>query len=384
MSEPSSPAGAAGSRRSLGSLAGLVATAVVSKWPVILGVWVVAAALVSRAIVPGVRGAVVGISGAIDAADSALAIVAQLTAMFLSATSLIFTIRIVRSRAPIYLRIGVIMLDGLIFFGTAGSMVTTRAPGAVTAAACFACAVTAIALGLYAFRRAEIGLVSLVPVVCGVASIVRAVGALMSDRAADIGADLESIVGAFRLATILSTVSFVLAAGSIGLACAWMIRRSRRAGGVVVGVIAVLSIIGAKLATSAPDDLEPIFVVVVRRAVQHLLTRPAPLVPEALVMALVIAAPLTSLAALTRRGVPPRLAAGVGLAVLVLDTADIHILGLALACGALSLAAYAVDPHGVSAAVAQADERRAAGEAPEATDGTASADPEASLPRRAS
>jgi hypothetical protein len=249
-----------------------------------------------------------------------------------------------------------------------------------------ASSVIAIIAGISAFRRAEVGFVALAPVLVGAASLIRGAGAVVSDRVAEIGADTESIISAYRFATILATVSLVLAVGAMGVACAWMIKRSLRAGGIVVGLILFASVIGAKLAVAAPDDLEPISFVVLRRAVQHLLTRPPPLVPEALVMGITIATPLVSLAALLQRHAPSRLAAAVGLSVLAGSSADIPILGLGLACGALFLGVYAADPHGVSAAVAEEDEKRRlrplapASEAEEAAPTAPPADSEASLP----
>jgi hypothetical protein len=372
-----------GQRRWIESLV----AAVMSRWPVILGVWVVLLSLSSRGILPGVRGAVVGISAAIDEADAMLGVAAFLTAYYLLGTSALSTYRIVKSRMAIATRVTLILLCAKLCFSTVGPLVSTRTPTTLMVLLLIASSAIAILLGISAFRRAEVGFVALAPVLVGAASLVRGVGAVVSDRALEVGADTESIISAYRFATILATVSLVLAVGAIGVACAWMIRRSMRAGGIVVGLILVASVIGARLAVSAPDDLEPISFVVLRRAVQHLLTRPAPLVPEALVMGITLATPLVSLAVLLQRHAPSRLAAAVGLAVLAGNSADIPILGLGLACGALFLGAYAADPHGVSAAVTEADEKRKleplpAAPAPDAgVSSPRQADSEASLPR---
>lgn len=375
-----------GQRRSIGSLVGAVIAAAMSRWPVILGVWVVLVSLSSRAVLPGVRGAVVGISSAIDEADAMLGVAAFLTAYYLLGTSALSTFRIVKSRMAVATRITLILLCAKLCFSTVGPLVSMRTPTTLMVLLLVASSAIAIVLGVSAFRRAEIGFVALAPVLVGAASLIRGAGALVSDRVAEIGADTESIISAYRFATVLATVSLVLAVGAMGIACAWMIKRSMRAGGIVVGLILVASTIGARLAALAPDDLEPISFVVLRRAVQHLLTRPAPLVPEALVMGITIATPLVSLAALLQRHAPSRLAASVGLAVLAGSSADIPILGLGLACGALFLGVYAADPHEVSAAVAAGDEKRKLEPLPTpaepegAAPGARPADPEASLP----
>jgi hypothetical protein len=357
------------------------------KWPVILGVWVVCVSLASRGILPGVRGAVVGISSAIDDADSILGVAAFFTAYYLLGTSATSTYGLVKSRMAIATRVTSILLCATLCFSTVGPLVSLRTPTTLMVLLLMASSAIAVLMGISAFRRPEIGFVGLAPVLVGAASLIRGAGAVVSDRVAEIGADTESIVSAYRSATVLATVSLVLAVGAMGIACAWMIKRSMRSGAVVVGLILLASAIGAKLAVAAPDDLEPIGFVVLRRTVQHLLTRPPPLVPEALVMGITIATPLVSLAALLQRHAPSRLAAAVGLAVLAGSSADIPILGLGLACGGLFLGLYAADPHGVSAAVAAADHTReleplAASSGP--NDGVSSApraDSEASLPR---
>ncbi|NUO53561.1 MAG: hypothetical protein HOV80_32315, partial [Polyangiaceae bacterium] len=280
------------------------------------------------------------------------------TAYYLLGTAALSTYRIVKSRMAIATRVTLILLCAKLCFSTVGPLVSIRTPTTLMVLLLVASSGIAILLGISAFRRAEIGFVALAPVLVGAASLIRGAGAVVSDRVTEIGADTESIISAYRFATILATVSLVLAVGAMGIACAWMIKRSMRAGGIVVGLILVASVIGAKLAALAPDDLEPISFVVLRRAVQHLLTRPAPLLPEALVMGITIATPLVSLAALLQRHAPSRLAAAVGLTVLAGSSADIPILGLGLACGALFLGVYAADPHGVSAAVSEADEKR--------------------------
>jgi hypothetical protein len=323
-----------------------------------LAIAVVLSALLSRALLPGVRGAVVGISGAIDAADIGLGVLAQLTAIVLLGASLLLTIRVVRARAPVMLKIGAILLDGITFFAVVGSMVTTRTPLLVTTVACLACSLTAIVMGISAVRRREVGFVALAPVLAGVASLVRGIGAVITDQASAAAADLESVVGAYRFATILATVSFVLATIALGLVAAWVVLRSRRVGPwLVAGWVLVVAVI-VRLAVSPPDDLEPVVVVVLRRGVQHLLTRPAPFLPEALPMALVVAAPLLALVVALQPRAHPALAGGLALSVLAADAADIPILGLALACGALSVAGFALDPYGVRESVVRADGQR--------------------------
>src|SRR5262245_20411270 len=103
------------------------------RWPVILGIWVVVVSFSSRALLPGVRGAVVGISGAIDDADWVLSIASFLTAYYLLATALLATFRVVRTRMPISLRVVVILLAAMLFFNGLGSMVSSRAPISVIA-----------------------------------------------------------------------------------------------------------------------------------------------------------------------------------------------------------------------------------------------------------
>jgi len=335
-------------------------------------------ALGSRALLPGLRGSVVGISELIDLADMALGLVAQLTAILLLGAVVWLVVHILRSRASLYLKLVTVFFVGLTLLGAIFSMLVSRPPIVVTAIMCFACSAVAVLHGLHAFREREVWLVGLTPVLAGVASSVRAVGAIVSDRAAELRVDVESVVGAFRFATVLATGSFVLAAGALVLVWVWLIRRSPRVGGVVVGVVVAAVVSIALAAASSPDDLEPTVLVVLRRAVGALLTRPAPLLPPFLPMALVVAAPLTAIAVMAARRAPARLAAAVALASLAGDAAEIPILGLALVCGALGIGVYALDPRGVFRALAEARS-----ESPKDDPRQPAAPPEPSLPRSA-
>ena len=345
-------------------------------WPV--ASFVLFAAIASRALLPGLRGSIVGISGLIDVADSGLGVVAQLTAILLLSMTVVLTVQIVRARAPLFLKLLTIFFVGLSFFGTFGAMVTSRSPELVMGVTCLASSSLAIGMGLHAFRVPEVGFVAAAPILVGVASLVRVIGALVADAAAELRVSLDAIVGAFHFATVLATISFGLAALALGVTTVWLSRRSGWGGRAVVGLFLVLAIVGAWLAATPSDDLDSPVVVVVRRAVHALLTRPAPLLPPVLPMALVLAAPLVSFAALSVRSGPPVLHAAVALSVLAGDAADIPILGLALGCGAVGLGAFAVDPRGVARMLARADAARPVDGA------TAETAAEPSLPRQPS
>jgi hypothetical protein len=346
-------------------------------WPI--AIFAVVASLSSRALLPGLRGSVVGISALIDAADSALGIVAQLTAILLLSTLVWLTVQVVRARAPLFLKLLTVFFAGLAFFGTFGAMVTSRSPDFVMAVACFATCALAILMGLYAFRVPDVGFVAAAPILIGVASLVRAIGALVSDTAAELRANMDAIVGAFHFATVLATISFGLVVLALGVVVGWLLVRASQAGRVVVAVLVVLAVLGAVLAAAPADDRDWILVVVIRRGVHALLTRPAPLLPPGMPMALVLGAPLVAIATLSVRAAQPALRAAVALAVLAADAADIPILGLALGCGAVGLGAFATDPRGVARLLARADAARGEG-----ADPRPEADAEPSLPRQPS
>jgi hypothetical protein len=350
-----------------------------------LAIVLIVSALGSRAILPGLRGSVVGISELIDLADTSLGLVAQLTAILLLTVAVWLVVQILQSRASLYLKLMTVFVVGLVMLGSIFSMLVSRPPIAVTAIMCFACSAVAVVQGLHAFREREVGLVALAPMLAGIASVVRAIGAIVSDRAAELRVDVESMVGAFRFATVLATVSFFLALASLALIWVWTVRRSPRIGGAVVGGVVVVVTAAALAAASSPDDLEPTIVVVLRRAIGSLLTRPAPLLPPVLPMAMAVAAPVTAIAVLAARRAAAPLVASVALASLAGDAADIPILGLALVCGSLGLGAYALDPRGVFHLLAKARSEPSSGEPTAADEGprqpAAPSDP--SLPHNA-
>ncbi len=316
---------------------------------------VIGATLFSRALLPGVRGAVVGISDAIDSADSALGVAAQFSAVALLSVMVGLTVQLVRARVPLLLRLASVFLVGLSFFGALGSMVIPRAPTLVIAATTTTCCLLAIILGLSALRRVEVGFVALTAVLAGVASLTRGIGAVVAELAAEAAVDQASITGAYAFARILATASLALALGSVAVAATFLARRARAGARVMFVVIAALVVLLVWRTTQAPDDLDAVVVVVARRAVQALSTRPPPLLPEIVPGLLALLGPVVAVAALASTRVPGALRAAIALSVLAGDAADIPVLGLALAAGALAMAVYADDPRGVFAALRRAE-----------------------------
>jgi hypothetical protein len=310
----------------------------------------------SRALLPGLRGSVVGISDLIDAGDFVTAAASQLLAVLLLALLFGLGFELARSRAPIALRVVVPLLGGVASLAAMGAVTLQRAPLLLVSVLCFGTSTLAIVAGLDAIRRPEVGLAALCPILVGIGSLVRGIGAFVADLAGELAKDVESILGAWSFGRTLATASLGLAGLGGVAALVWLVLRARRAGVVIVAVVAVSAAMVALAASSTPDDLEAGAVVVARRAVQNLLTRPPPLGPGWLPMAAAAFAPLAATGLLAaRRWVTAPVTGGLALCVVAGNSADVPLLGLGLACGALALCVYGRDPRGTFAALKRAE-----------------------------
>lgn len=304
----------------------------------------------ARGVAPALQGAFVGVSEWIDLADLTASALTQSLALFVVLAVGALTLQLLRARAPLWLRLVGVSLSTLAVFAAITTIGVARMPAAINAAVAVSATLVALVFGVDAVRSA--GLVGVVPVAVGLASLTRGVGAFIAERALAQRRDVESMRAAFHLAQVLSTVALFLL--GLGFACALVVAFRRGAArlraALGLGVTATLAL-GLRAASGLATDETP-WGFLARRSVERLHVLPAPLAPSLAVGLVTVASPLVALA--LAAGAPRDERGQLGaLALLVLAgaSAEVPILGLCLVAGALGLALDRRDPNGVQAAV---------------------------------
>jgi hypothetical protein len=169
------------------------------------------------------------------------------------------------------------------------------------------------------------------------------------------------VAGWSRLASVArgaATVGFLAGGLAVAAAAAWLTVRSKRMPSpAVVGALGVALLLTRQALLAERDDAGP-GTLLVRSAAERLLARPAPYLPLGFQIFVVLLAPLlAALALLAPRGsasggartapIPPAVGAAIALALLVRDTPEIPLAGLALVIAALAAALAAHDERGI-------------------------------------
>lgn len=318
-------------------------------------VWMVAltavvATIFGRAIIPALRGAVIGISDFIDRADLIVGTLSLFLAFLLGGSIAGLAFELARSRLALSARTLAVVVSVPVVVSATLSMLL-RLPPLASLGLTASASTLAIALGLEAMREKSTRRAALVPCLIGLASLLRGVGAFAADHAATVGRDVDSIVSAYELARIVATASLALWGIALVVTATWLAQQEWRFFGARTLVVVLATVILTRAASAPVDDLTPIWQVVARRAAQGLLTRPPPHVPDWVAMGIAIFAPLLAAALLTLRRVVTAISGGLALVVLVGGSAEVPILAMCLIAGTIALVLAGRDPRGVWAAL---------------------------------
>lgn len=318
-------------------------------------VWAVAltavlATIFGRAVIPALRGAVMGISDFIDSADTIVGTITLFLALILAATIAGLVFELVRSRVALSARVMAVVIALPIVLASSLS-VALRLPAIMSLGLAVGSGTLAIALGMEAMREKSTRRAGIVPCWVGFGSLLRGVGAFAAEHAATQGRDVESIVSAYELARILATAGLAMWGIALVIAASWLAQQEWKLYGARTLVVVLATVVLTRAASAPVDDLTPIWQVVARRGAQSLLTRPPPHVPDWVSMAIAIAAPLLATALLTLRKVVTAVSGGLALIILVGASAEIPILAMCLIAGSIALVLAGRDPRGVWAAL---------------------------------
>jgi len=320
----------------------------------LVAILAVVTTLVARGALPALRGSVVGISDLIDSVDVISGTLSQLLAFVLVGLIMTELWDVARAHATLALKLLLIVLCPPLMIAAVFSVVIPSPPAEMSMGLAAVAGTLLAVLGIDAARESTTRAAAWVPMLVGVASTIRGGGAFIADHTQEAARDVDSITRAFTMARISATVAFVLAGLALVLSTVWLVRHDRKLYGVRALIAIVASLFLTRVATTAIDDATPTWQVVVRRATQELVTRPAPHIPDAMIIFGVILPIALSIALLTLRRAVPAIASALAMLALVGPTAEIPLLALVGVAGALALWLASKDPRGVWAALAAA------------------------------
>ncbi|NUP08010.1 MAG: hypothetical protein HOW73_18345 [Polyangiaceae bacterium] len=309
--------------------------------------------VMSGAVVPAMHGWIVGISSFLEkAADPVAEAGSQLVAILLFVTMIALVVQLLKSRAPLALRALGLVLSCLASMALLITMAIERIPGPIHLI--LSCSTLALALAFSGDVLARRALVGLVPLGVAVASFLRGIGAYYVERASAARRDVEMLQSAFESARICATIAAVLVVVTAGYAAYQLVRAERRRGIIATSIAAVASLLIAWRATAPVDDGEAAWSVLVRRTAQEMATLPAPHLPAFIAFFASVLPIAVAIAVISVGRRQPVVSGAFALALLAGVRAEVPLLGLGLAVGALALSLDRRDIHGVFAALSNA------------------------------
>lgn len=308
--------------------------------------------LLARALLPALRGVVVGISDWVERGDLAVGILSQLLAFGSAVLLGAMLVQLSQTDAPRMLRYPLVVSGVLVVLATSGSAAVDHPPAVLLVTLAVAASSAAVLAGADALRRPTGGYVGLVWIFAGVASLLRLGSAELLELAIARVHEPELALRAVNVSGHLATASFAVALVAQLVAMAFVARRGRWALSPQVVVAIGVGFFVARWLSTPPSEHSPSWLVL-RGVMEQLTPRPWPAVPSALLWAQAAVAPALALATLTVRREVPALLAALSLVLLVPGTADVPMLGLCLFLSSVSLALVVRDSKAVWASIDQ-------------------------------
>lgn len=306
--------------------------------------------LLARALLPALRGVVVGISDWVERGDIAVGILSQLLAFGSAVLLGAMLVQLSQTDASRMLRYPLVVFGVLVVLATSGSAAVDHPPAVLLVTLAVAASSAAVLAGADALRRPTGGYVGLVWIFAGVASLLRLGSAELLELAIARVHEPQIALRAVSISGHLATASFAVALVAQLVAMAFVARRGRWALSPQVVVAIGVGFFVARWLSTPPSEHSPSWLVL-RGVMEQLTPRPWPAVPSALLWAQAAIAPVLALATLTVRREVPALLAALSLVLLVPGTADVPMLGLCLFLSSVSLALVVRDSKGVWASL---------------------------------
>ncbi len=321
-------------------------------WP--LAALALGATILGRMVAPAAVGVAVGTGLLVRALEIAGDVLSQLFAVFAVCVGAALLGAMARSHAPYALRIGAILAGSFVMLIVLHATIE-RVPGSSSALIGVLAAALAIGAAWDAWRAPFARPAALVVGLTGAGALIRLMGVALAIRAAD--APSPGLAGPARG---FATAAFVVDGLSILVAVAALAPRRRAAAeegsplplaSPLVLLALVLSFLAARQGLAGGREDAGTVDLIVRRALDRLLARPAPLFPIGAQLFAAALALLAALVLLAARREVAALAGALALALVARSAPDAPLGALSLVIAATGLALAARDDRGLWAAI---------------------------------
>ena len=310
----------------------------------------VLASILGRAVGPSMEGLAVGLGRVISSVQIAGGVLSQALAVAAIVLAMGEILVASRSRVPAAVRPGSIGLGGgVVLVCFLASPRRESLPDALVVLMSASAIGLSLLSGVTALKTPYARAAGMILGLVGVSSLLRLIAALIAVQAH----------GGERLIVVASgvaTAGFLAGLLAMAVAAAWIASRSGKLASPGTLLPLALALFFTQKALRAEAEDADALSVLVRRAVEHLILRPRPLLPLGFQIFAALLAPLLAIAALASRPArgasaaalsPPAIGAAIALALLVRDAVDMPLGALALVIAGLTAALAAQDDRGV-------------------------------------
>jgi hypothetical protein len=310
------------------------------------------ASILGRAVGPSMEGLAVGLGRLISAVQISGGVLSQVLAVAAIVLAMGEILVASRSRVPATVRLGSIGLGGgVVLVCFLASPRRESLPDAMVALMSVSAIGLSLLSGVTALTTPYARAAGMILGLVGAGSLLRLIAVLLAVQASSRGgARLAVVAGA------VATAGFIAGLLAMAIAAAWIASRSGKLASPGTLIPLALALYLTQKALHADAEDADALSVLVRRAVEHLIMRPRPLLPLGFQIFVALLAPLLAIAALASRPArgasaaalsPPAIGAAIALALLVRDAVDMPLGALSLVIAGLTAALAAQDDRGV-------------------------------------
>jgi hypothetical protein len=308
--------------------------------------------ILGRAVGPSMEGLAVGLGRLISLVQRSGDVLSQGLAVAAIVLAMGEILVASRSRMPAPLRLGSIGLGGGVVLACfLASPRRESLPDALILLMSASAIVLALLSGVTALKIPYARAAGMILGLVGAGSLLRLIAEVIAAQAGARGGERLAVV-----ASGVATAGFVAGLLAMAIAAAWIASRSGKLASPGTLVPLALALVLTQKALHADAEDAGALSVLVRRAVEHLMMRPRPLLPLGFQIFAALLGPLLAVAALASRPArgasaaalsPPAIGAAIALALLMRDAVDMPLGALALVIAGLTAALAAQDDRGV-------------------------------------
>ena len=306
------------------------------------------ASILGRAVGPSMEGLAVGLGRLISAVQIAGGVLSQVLAVAAIVLAMGEILVASRSRVPAAVRLGSIGLGGGVVLACfLASPRRESLPDALVVLMSASAIGLSLLSGVTALKTPYARAAGMILGLVGAGSLLRLIAVVIAVQASERFAAVASGVAA---------AGFLAGVLAMAIAAAWIASRSGKLASPGTLLPLALALYLTQKAIQADAEDADTVSVLVRRAVEHLIVRPRPLLPIGFQIFAALLAPLLAIAALASRPArgasaaalsPPAIGAAIALALLVRDAVDMPLGALSLVIAGLTAALAAQDDRGM-------------------------------------